>query len=213
MIGLRPQHFPSPEEDLFIFNYLRVNFGHKTLDELYLAFDLAIKRELDVDVKVYDQFSIEYLVRIMNAFRIYSNHIIKEQPQKPMETLPPPTETEQEMINDVMEYVKNDFYNFKNLMMIPLYLFTTCEKLSFINQTEKQKIKIYGKAVEYRKNMLKNESIMDLRFNREYQKLVRDIKNNTLSSFEIQFISDIYKRMSILECLIEKRKCLKKENL
>lgn len=213
MIGLRPQHFPSPEEDLFIFNYLRVNFGHKTLDELYLAFDLAIKGELDTDVKVYDQFSIEYLVRIMNAFRIYSNHLIKEQSQKPMETLPPPTETEQEMIKDVMEYVKNDFYNFRNLMMTPLYLFTICEKLNFINQTEKQKIKMYGKAVQYRKDMLKNETIIDIRHNREYQKFIKDLENNTLSSFEIQFISDIYKRMSILEYLIEKRKCLKEENL
>mgnify|MGYP003344476623 FL=1 len=72
---------------------------------------------------------------------------------------------------------------------------------------------MYGKAVEYRKNMLKNESIMDLRFNREYQKLVRDIENNTLSSFEIQFISDIYKRMSILEYLIEQRNCLNQEDI
>jgi len=213
MIGLRPQHFPSPEEDLFIFNYLRVNFGHKTLDELYLAFDLAIKGKLDIESKPYDQFSILYLVSIMNAFRIYSNHLMKEMPQKPMETLPPPTETEQEMINDVMEYVKNDFYNFRNLLMIPLYLFTICEKLSFINQTEKQKIKMYGKAVQYRKNMLKNETIVNISHNREYQKFIKDLENNTLSSFEIQFISDIYKRMSILEYLIEKRKCLKEENL
>ena len=213
MIGLRPQHFPSPEEDIFIFNYLRANFGHKTLDELYLAFDLAIKGKLDIESKPYDQFSILYLVSIMNAFRIYSNHLMKEMPQKPMETLPPPTETEQEMINDVMEYVKNDFYNFRNLLMIPLYLFTICEKLSFINQTEKQKIKMYGKAVQYRKNMLKNETIVNISHNREYQKFIKDLENNTLSSFEIQFISDIYKRMSILEYLIEKRKCLKEENL
>ena len=213
MIGLRPQHFPSPEEDLFIFNYLRINYGHKTLDELYLAFDLAIKGTTEVDCKVYDQFSIEYLVRIMNAFRIYSNNLIKEMPQKKVESLPAPVETEKEMLEDLQEYVKNDFYNFRNLLMIPLYLFTTCEKLFLIKQTEKQKIKMYGKAVEYRKNMLKNESIMDLRFNREYQKLVRDIENNTLSSFEIQFISDIYKRMSILEYLIEQRNCLNQEDI
>ena len=66
MIGLRPQHFPSPEEDLFIFNYLRINYGHKTLDELYLAFDLAIKGTTEVDCKVYDQFSITTVIYAEN---------------------------------------------------------------------------------------------------------------------------------------------------
>jgi len=70
MIGLRPQHFPVDEEKQFLHDYIFAKYGKKTLDELVLAFDLAIQGQLDIeDIKVYDQFTCEYLAKIMNGYR------------------------------------------------------------------------------------------------------------------------------------------------
>ena len=49
LIGLRPQHFPTKEEDKIIFTYIRTKFGHRTIDELYNAFDLAINQQLELE--------------------------------------------------------------------------------------------------------------------------------------------------------------------
>ena len=86
MIGLRPHHFPTKEEDVFLFSYIRKNYPNTTLDEIYLAFDLAIKNVLDVsDIKCYDQFSIEYFVRIMTGYYRYAKNIISNEPRKKVE--------------------------------------------------------------------------------------------------------------------------------
>lgn len=76
MIGLRPQHFPVDEEKQFLHDYIFLKYGKKTLDELVLAFDLAIQGQLPVeDIKVYDQFTCEYLARIMNGYREWLKNV------------------------------------------------------------------------------------------------------------------------------------------
>lgn len=118
IIGLRPQHFPTKEMDEFIFSYLISNYGHRSIRELLHAFNLAIHGELDIDdAKAYDQFSIEYLVRIMNAYRKYKNQIIMENVKEKPALPPPPiveTEADLKQMKDKAE---------KNLYFIPLYLY------------------------------------------------------------------------------------------
>lgn len=78
-IGLRSSAYPTKEMEAFLFKYIRENFGHRHIDEIYLAFDLAIKEQLDIDdIRCYDNFSIEYFQRIMNSYRRYRNKAIKE---------------------------------------------------------------------------------------------------------------------------------------
>jgi len=70
LVGLRPHHFPTMEEDLFLFTFIRNHFGRKTLSEMEYAFELAVTNQLDIDdIKVYDQFTPEYFARIMNAYK------------------------------------------------------------------------------------------------------------------------------------------------
>jgi hypothetical protein len=69
IVGLRTQHLPSKEIDLFIIQFIKKNYPTRRLDELVVAFEMAVKGDFDLeDVKVYDQFTIEYLCRIMNAY-------------------------------------------------------------------------------------------------------------------------------------------------
>ena len=85
-IGLRQQHYPNQMALSFIVNYLRTNFSHKTIDELYLAFELAIQNKLDVeDVNVYDNFSIVFLEKIMQSYKKWLFKQSSEVQSKPVQ--------------------------------------------------------------------------------------------------------------------------------
>jgi len=82
LIGLRQQHFPFGDEKDFIHNFIFDNYGNKTLSELELAFNLAIKGELDIelnDVKVYDQFTPLYVSTVMGGYRKWLNTVSENQ--------------------------------------------------------------------------------------------------------------------------------------
>lgn len=154
MIGLRPQHFPTEEQSLMFFNYIRNNFGNRFVNELTLAFDKAINNLLEVDdVKVYDQFTLEYFVRIFNAYRKWCYNILKEN-EKPVEmkALPMPETTEQEMKDDVDYYLKSDL----NINFIPPYLYDYLERLNIHKLSKVEKFAVLDKAKEYRKQQLKD---------------------------------------------------------
>lgn len=153
MIGLRPQHFPSAEQDQFLFTYLRNNFGSRTTTELVLAFDRAINGVLDIDdVKCYDQFTLEYFCRIFNAYRKWVFNLSKEI-QKPEEykSLPMAETTEQEMRDDINYYLKSDL----NIKFIPPYLYDYLERLNIHKLSKEEKIAVFDKAKNYRKYELK----------------------------------------------------------
>ena len=153
MIGLRPQHFPTPEQDKFLFSYIRDNFGSRTTTELILAFDRAINGVLDIDdVKCYDQFTLEYFCRIFNAYRKWVFNLSKEI-QKPQEykSLPMAETTEQEMREDIEYYLKSDL----NIKLIPPYLYDYLERLNIHKLSKDEKIAVFDKAITYRKFELK----------------------------------------------------------
>lgn len=153
MIGLRPQHFPTAEQDKLLFNYIRINFAKRTTTELVLAFDRAINGVLDVDdVKCYDQFTLEYFCRIFNAYRKWVFNLSKEI-QKPEEykSLPMAETTEQEMREDIEYYLKGDL----NIKFIPPYLYDYLERLNLHKLSKEEKIAVFDKAKNYRKFELK----------------------------------------------------------
>jgi len=104
IVGLRPHHFPTKQEDTVILGFLREEYALKTLDELILAFKLAMKGELDLeDVKVYDQFTCEYLARVMTAYRKW----LKEVDSKVIPAPPPAIENKEEVTPDeIIEIAK-----------------------------------------------------------------------------------------------------------
>jgi hypothetical protein len=80
LIGLRKVQYPTPEEDVFNSNFIKKNYGHKTTNEIIEAFELAVTGKLDVDVKHYDQFTLPYFCKIMDAYRIFNNERILATP-------------------------------------------------------------------------------------------------------------------------------------
>ena len=193
IIGLRPQHFPTKEQDSFIFKYLKAKFGHKTLEELYLAFDLAINQKLDLeDYKVFDQFSIEYLVRIMNAYRrwLIKTKIdleIKEEPK-----LIEMTVLDEEKKQDIEEWLnKKDL----NIHYIPLYIYDYLCEFEYIMLSSEEKIEKIKKAASMRFSILQAEG------GGEFKAFLEMYKNGYkgLKGDEVIRVRELAKKISVYD--------------
>lgn len=157
LIGLRPQHFPTQEQDIFLFSYIRANYGPKTLDEIVLAFDQAIKGNLDLDdYKVYDQFTVEYFVRIMNAYRKWLKSQFANYKQEPEPKQIEKVEiTREEKLQDIQEWETKQEIKFD---YIPPFIYDYLVEEGKIVQSEEDKIRLYKRATNYLMRELKREA-------------------------------------------------------
>ena len=82
LVGLRGNNMPTEEEKFVLLNFIRSNFGNQTLEEIKLAFELAVSGKLGIDAKCYENFSCEYFGRIMKAYIDYARQetitVVKE---------------------------------------------------------------------------------------------------------------------------------------
>ena len=162
MIGLRKQNFPTKEEDAFLFSYIRKNYGEKGIEELFIAFDLAIKGFYDFDVKVYDQFTIAYFVSIMEGYRKTKLERIKEKIlENEIKQLPVPQVTDKDRYEEI-EYWKEKLPNYR-----PVYLFDYLLKFKLIEWNDEIKNKYINQAIKMRKFELgknvERASVLELR--------------------------------------------------
>lgn len=201
LIGLRMQHYPDKINNEFLVNYIRKNYGHKTLDELYFAFDLAIKDELNLqDSKVYDQFTIEYLVRIMNAYKIY---LFKKSNELTIKKELPKTEkmNNKQKLEDIETYLVRTDLNINNLFLIPLYIFDNLIELQMLIQTDKQKAIMYKRATELYGMQLKNEAVNFERFALIKYNSFLNLKERNfidIKQDDVDNIDNYYKKLSVL---------------
>lgn len=68
---------PNELETLFLHEFLKENYGGHSISEIKLAFNKAVKGELDLpmdEVKCYENFSVIYLSSIINSFRRWAGH-------------------------------------------------------------------------------------------------------------------------------------------
>lgn len=144
MVGLRPQHFPEDEEKAFLHTYIYQKYANKTLNELVLAFDLAIQGQLNIeDVKVYDQFSCEYLAKIMNGYRewlkiVHHNKFTHKSPDA-IEEKKELTDVEwDEWIEDIKTY---------NVDLIPISCYEYLIRKEKISPTNEIKKEHFQKAI------------------------------------------------------------------
>lgn len=202
LVGLRMQHYPDKLHNQFLINYIRKEYGHKTLDELQLAFELAIKQELDIDdCKVYDNFSIEYLVRIMNGYRLWL--IAENKKLVKMDDIEVDVViTERDKLNDIDTYLNRTDLNLRNLHYIPLYIYDYMIELKLLNQSDKQKsimykrcLQLFEEKLSIKASSLESSDVQD--YNRFMkQKAVGFIDISDDFVFQIEYM---YKRLSVLD--------------
>jgi len=94
LVGLRGNNLPSNEEKFVLLNFIKSNFGNQTLEEIKLAFDLAVSGTINIDAKCYENFSCEYFSRIVNAYIEYARQETKNIPKQIEEIKPIPSDAE-----------------------------------------------------------------------------------------------------------------------
>ena len=206
MIGLRPQHFPNDEEQYFLHEYILKKYGHKTPKELIFAFDLAIQDQLEIDdVKVYDQFTCEYVARIMNGYRKWlkkfyeSNKNIMEAPLL-IEDQRELTDYEKE--EWIKEWEAKENIDFE---LIPILFYDYLESKNRLNLTNKKKYEYFDKAAEQVKTFLFKE-MNTCKTNdafRNLQKFEKMAKEGFTGEFKNKIINRA-KRMIIFDYLKSK---------
>ena len=202
IIGLRPHHFPDDNQSVLIFNYLRTSYPLRTLDELFLAFDMAIKGIFEVnELKVYDQFTIAYMVGILNAYRKYVNNI-----NSTIEYKPP---VQQKVIvnqadkqKDIEEYLQRKDLTKRNLIMIPLYIYDNMVELGYIKQSEQRKLQMYKMATDLYEGRLRYDA-KDFERNAliTLNRFIKQRENDEISDATIQEIKQIYQKLSELDVI------------
>jgi hypothetical protein len=80
LVGLRAHNYPMGIEKQLLHAYIFKNYGGHTPEELKLAFEMALQNKLSLrteDVVCYENFSIAYFSRIMEAYREWAREQIK----------------------------------------------------------------------------------------------------------------------------------------
>jgi hypothetical protein len=94
LVGLRGVNMPTDEEKYVLLNFIRLNFGNQTPEEIRLAFEYAIAGKFEIDAKCYENFSCEYFGRIMNAYIEFMRQELKTVKKEVEEVKPVPGDQE-----------------------------------------------------------------------------------------------------------------------
>lgn len=80
-VGIREHNMPQGEEKQVLIHHIITNYGGNRIEEIVLAFEMAIAGKLDIDekeVNAYENFSCIYVSRIMNSYRRWAINEYKD---------------------------------------------------------------------------------------------------------------------------------------
>lgn len=78
-VGLRAANWPTDVEKALLIQHIVTNYGGHTIEEIRLAFDMAITGKLELkDASCYQDFSCLYFSTIMNAYRLWAKEEYKQ---------------------------------------------------------------------------------------------------------------------------------------
>jgi hypothetical protein len=194
MVGLRGKNMPTEVESKILFQKIREYYPHKKLDELVLAFDLAIQKKINAEVNVYDQFTLPYLTEIMDKYRVYVNEMAKDMPVEVPKQITYKISNEEKML-DIEEFRMQQVA----FGMIPTYIYQWIIDLQLFEPTEEQRIEMYRRALLMREKELRTEAENGNR--RGYVAFLNFKKNNfeNISNDELNNIEFNFKRIFVRE--------------
>jgi hypothetical protein len=158
-VGLRQQNWPTTEETAVLIQHLESNYGGHTVDEIKLAFDMAIAGKLDVEVNCYENFSCLYFSNIMAAYREWAKEEYKQIEAKQPIALP-------EIKEDMSAEAMTDWFNATakkikagelKVDFVPLMLYEFMDHNGNITATKEEKYMYLQRAADYRQSQLQEE--------------------------------------------------------
>lgn len=145
-IGLRGQNLPNELEKQVLLSEVLECYGNLTIGQLNQSFELLTRQELDIESTAYENFSIEYLHKVVKSYLRWSSKVYKENEKifnkiedKPTAELPPSKLSNEEIV----QLSREIYASTKNLMFIE----PRCYELLKIELSETEKNKIKTRAI------------------------------------------------------------------
>jgi hypothetical protein len=105
LIGLT--RLPDVVELEVIEDYIRTTYPFFTIQEMRIAFKMAVQGKFDCNIEHYEKFSPKYISGIMNAYKTKANQVRKNLP-------PPPEEPVKQLTDEeIVDFTKNEWINGK----------------------------------------------------------------------------------------------------
>ena len=103
LIGLT--RLPDTTELEVIEDYIRTTYPYFTIQEMRIAFKMAVQGKFDCNIEHYEKFSPKYISGIMNAYKSKANQVRKN--------IPPPPEQPVKQLTDkeIVDFTKEDWLN------------------------------------------------------------------------------------------------------
>ena len=101
LIGLT--RLPDTIELEVIEDFIRSTYPFFTIQEMRIAFKMAVQGKFDCNIEHYEKFSPKYISGIMNAYKSKANQVRKNIPP------PPDPPTKQLTDEEIVEFTKNDW--------------------------------------------------------------------------------------------------------
>ena len=94
---------PDTTELEVIEDYIRTTYPYFTIQEMRIAFKMAVQGKFECNIEHYEKFSPKYISGIMNAYKSKANQVRKNIPP------PPDPPTKQLTDEEIVEFTKNDW--------------------------------------------------------------------------------------------------------
>ena len=105
LIGLT--RLPDTIELEVIEDFIRSTYPFFTIQEMRIAFKMAVQGKFDCNIEHYEKFSPKYISGIMNAYKLKANQVRKNIPPLPEQPVKQLTEQE------IVDFTKEDWLNGK----------------------------------------------------------------------------------------------------
>jgi len=190
LIGLKPENFPTDIQKTVLINFIRTDLGHFGLDEIRVAFHMAIKGETGIDATHFQNFSAPYITGVLMAYEKTTRAAaIKkfkqlEQSEMSKQNNLSPVEIKQKshefMVDSIIGpwnyYLKTGVITFG---ILPFGVVYRClaDQLGFLQMTPEQKKDVHVRAID---EVLKriNKPTMDRDKHREMMNLIDRIEKD-----------------------------------
>jgi len=168
LIGL--SKYPDNEEFMIIDEYIRTSYPFFTINELKIAFKLAVQGKLECNCDHYERFSPKYISQILNAYKSKANDVRKQiKPPKPEMPIPQLTDDE------IVLFTQNDWLNGKKDDFNKIF---NADKVFKILYNQK-KLPINGDYIKKIMDIVNNDNLyrinrMNVRDAKEFSKQIKN---------------------------------------
>lgn len=157
-IGLRSQNWPTELEKLVLIEHIVKEFGGNTLEEIKLAFDMAISGKLNCEINCYENFSCLYFSGIMKAYREWSREAYNHLPKKVLPMLEENKSISDEEMQEWIEDWKTKIKKVDNPVLVPPSFYQWLIDKNVFSISNRKKIEYLEQAVSVRQYNLSEQA-------------------------------------------------------